>query len=35
MKPEVIRRMDELGRILIPIESRNALGWDNEIKNFD
>jgi len=32
MKTEVIRKMDELGRILLPIEMRNALGWDNETK---
>jgi transcriptional pleiotropic regulator of transition state genes len=32
MKAEVVRKMDELGRILIPIEMRNALGWDNESK---
>ncbi|NLN81677.1 MAG: AbrB/MazE/SpoVT family DNA-binding domain-containing protein [Clostridiales bacterium] len=32
MKSEVVRKMDELGRIVIPIEMRNALGWDDETK---
>ena len=32
MKSEVARKMDELGRIIIPVDMRNALGWDNETK---
>lgn len=32
MKSEVVRKMDELGRIIIPIEMRNALGWDGKTK---
>ncbi|MDP4153374.1 MAG: AbrB/MazE/SpoVT family DNA-binding domain-containing protein [Bacillota bacterium] len=32
MKTDAVRRMDELGRITIPIEMRNALGWDNKTK---
>jgi len=32
MKSEIIRKMDELGRIVVPVEMRNALGWDEETK---
>lgn len=32
MKTEAVRKMDELGRIIIPGEMRNALGWENETK---
>lgn len=32
MKQEAVRKMDELGRIVIPTEMRNALGWDNQTK---
>ena len=30
MKAEVVRKMDELGRIIIPVETRNALGQETE-----
>ena len=30
MKPEAIRKLDEVGRIVLPKEMRNALGWHNE-----
>lgn len=32
MKTEVVRKMDELGRIILPVDMRSALGWDNETK---
>ena len=32
MKAEVVRKIDEFGRIIIPIEMRNALCWDNGTK---
>lgn len=27
MKEEIVRVMDELGRVVIPAEYRSALGW--------
>lgn len=30
MRSEVVRKMDKLGRIILPAEMRNALGWDGE-----
>lgn len=27
MENHVVRQLDELGRIVIPVETRNALGW--------
>ena len=32
MNEEAVRKIDELGRIIIPIEMRNTMGWDNETK---
>jgi Regulators of stationary/sporulation gene expression len=32
MKTEAIRKIDELGRIILPIDMRNALGWSTEVK---
>lgn len=32
MKSESVRRLDELGRIVLPGEMRNALGWDKDTK---
>lgn len=32
MKSEIVRKIDELGRIVLPIEMRNALGWDEKAK---
>ena len=30
MNMETVRRMDDLGRIIVPIEMRKALGWNSE-----
>lgn len=32
MKAESVRKIDELGRIALPVEMRNALGWNKESK---
>lgn len=32
MKIEIIRRLDELGRIVLPREMRNALDWNEDSK---
>ena len=32
MIPEIVLKIDELGRIIIPIEIRKALGWDSHTK---
>ena len=32
MNMESVRRMDDLGRIIVPIEMRQELGWDHETK---
>ena len=32
MKEEVVRSIDNLGRIVLPAEYRNALGWNCESK---
>jgi transcriptional pleiotropic regulator of transition state genes len=32
MISEKCRKIDELGRIIIPVEMRNALGWNGETK---
>lgn len=32
MKPEIVRKMDDLGRIIIPVEMQSALGWDEKTK---
>ena len=32
MKQAMVRRLDELGRIVLPVEMRNALGWDETSK---
>ncbi|MDD2361963.1 MAG: AbrB/MazE/SpoVT family DNA-binding domain-containing protein [Oscillospiraceae bacterium] len=30
MKEEIIRKLDDFGRIVLPAEYRNALGWGTE-----
>ena len=32
MKQEAVRKMDELGRIVLPIEMRSSMGWDTDTK---
>ena len=32
MKTEIVRKIDELGRIVLPAEMRNAFGWESESK---
>ena len=32
MKAEIVRKVDELGRIVLPSDMRNALGWDEKSK---
>ena len=32
MKARIVRKLDELGRIIIPAEMRNEMGWDRNTK---